>query len=95
MAVTNADYSTVIEAMRSALAKGTKPSEADIKLTISVVKAAADRLAAAKTEYDSQIATLQAGGAGDISAEVDAAQTALDAPITTAPTYVTNTVADG
>ncbi len=92
MAITDSDYETVIDDCRTHLLNGTQPNGTDIKLIIRVVQDAIARLGetaaasaavagalAFRTEWDAQITILQAGAAGDISAEVDAAEVALEA----------------
>lgn len=106
--VVDADYSTVIVACRNALNKGTALTGEDLRLVVAVVKDACSRLDGAngavadiRATWDAQIAILQAGGAGDISAEVDAADTAIEADVVAAetarpaaPTYTSNPTLD-
>jgi hypothetical protein len=108
MTISDSDYSSVIETIRGHIAKGTQPNGDEMKLAIGVVKDAADRLAlgpeaiavvaavaAFRTTWDTHIAILQAGAAGDISAEVDTADTETDTDLGTLETAVAALVAIG
>jgi hypothetical protein len=86
--VTNQDYIDIINTLRAHLAKGTQPSAQEVRMAIAVAKNGADRAGDSETEvaalratWDTQIAILQAGGAGDISAEVDTADAAIEADL--------------
>ncbi len=95
MTISNSDYTTVMSTMRTALASGSTVGGKDLKLVLDVVQDSVDRMTEVSEVYDEHIALLQAGGAGDISALVDAAETALDTAIGTLPTYTDNPIADG
>lgn len=106
---TAADFRTCISDIRSHLGAGTQPDGNDLRLYLACIKQGATSVSAVKmaldslrTVWDAQIAILQAGGAGDISAEVDAAQTAIEAEVAACEavdfgtvTFPVNTVADG
>lgn len=105
--VVNADYSTVIETLRNHLDRGTQPSNGELLLALAVIKDASNRFiardadtAALRVEWDTQIAILQAGGAGDISAAVDTADTEIEALVVAmeanaaGPTFTAATKAD-
>lgn len=95
------DFTTCITTIRGYLASGAHPTADELRLILAVLKDAVARQTASNslgTAVTAQLVILQAKGTNDASAEIDTADTTLAALVTalsTTPTYVTSTVADG
>lgn len=87
---------SVQENVRHALQFGTPLSQLQLQEVLQFVYDVADSADSLRTVWDTQIAILQAKGTSDASAEIDTADTAIEAVVAAVELTVSeNTVRDG